>query len=278
MLPQFWQIGHTADDVRVRCFSQPFEAVRPRQDANDVADSNAADRITGTQNAASSFSLNSGNQDPNDIVTDGNYLWVVNNGVLIDKVFKYTIAGTYVGSWTISTSGARTPTGITLDPSNVSHIWIVDSGTDRVYQYNNAAGLTSGSKAANSYFPLSSGNTNPQGIADPPAPGSLLTTETSVLSDPVSAEAVFRGTNAALAGMSYEPVKKSRVDTARPSVSRKVEPHARDLSYTVGVAPHYLADDNRWAGDNDNQSDVDDLFAEWDSDPLRLLSLPDLGE
>jgi hypothetical protein len=38
-----------------------------------------------------------------------------------------------------------------------------------------------------------------------------------------------------------------------------------------------IADDNRWARDNHRQTDVDDLFAQWDSDPLELLSLPNLG-
>ncbi len=37
------------------------------------------------------------------------------------------------------------------------------------------------------------------------------------------------------------------------------------------------AADNRWANDNDRQSEVDDLFAQWESDQLELLSLPDLG-
>ena len=131
---------------------------------------NAAGLINGTQNASSSFSLNSGNKDAKDIVTDGTYLWVVNDSKPSDKVFKYTIGGTYVGSWTISTSGASSPTGITLDPSNPTAIWIVDSGTDKVYQYDNAAGQTSGSKSANSSWALAAGNTNPQGIADPPPP------------------------------------------------------------------------------------------------------------
>jgi hypothetical protein len=72
-----------------------------------------------------------------------------------------------VGSWTIS-GGGGSPTGITLDPSNVSHLWIVDSSSDRVYQYDNAVGRTSGRQAASTSFALASGNTNPQGIADPP--------------------------------------------------------------------------------------------------------------
>jgi hypothetical protein len=38
-----------------------------------------------------------------------------------------------------------------------------------------------------------------------------------------------------------------------------------------------LTDDSRLARDNHRQAEVDDLFAQWDSDPLALLSAPDLG-
>ena len=134
---------------------------------------NAASALSSTVIATSSFNLNSGNKNPKDIVTDGTYLWVVNDSTT-DKVFKYTIAGVYVGSWTITTPNVTSPTGITLDPTKVSHLWIVDNGTDRVYQYNTAAGLTSGSKSADSDWALATGNTNPQGIADPPPPSSGL--------------------------------------------------------------------------------------------------------
>ena len=192
--------------------------------------------LSGSQNAASSFSLNSGNTSPKDIVTNGVNLWVVNDSTT-DKVFKYTTAGALVSSWTITTAGATSPTGITIDPANVSNIWIVDSGTDRVYQYNAAATFANGSShAADVAFALAVGNTNPQGIADPPAPGSLLATETPVLAEPVSAEAALRGNDAALASLYYEPLKKSRIDTVRRSESRTVESHTRDLSYTVGAS------------------------------------------
>ena len=155
-----------------------------------------------------------------------------------DKVFKYTTAGALVSSWTITTAGATSPTGITIDPANVSNIWIVDSGTDRVYQYNAAATFANGSShAADVSFALAAGNTNPQGIADPPAPGSLLVAETPV----PSAEAALRGNDAALANMYDVPVKKFRIDTVRRSESRAVESHTRDLSYTVGAPgkPHH---------------------------------------
>ncbi len=107
----------------------------------------AASRIDGTQIAASSFSLNKINKSPTDIVTDGTSLWVVDNSA-VDKVFKYTIAGALASSWTITTLGASSPTGITIDPASVSNIWIADSGTDRVYQYNAAATFANGSSHA----------------------------------------------------------------------------------------------------------------------------------
>ena len=133
----------------------------------------AASRLSGSQNAASSFSLASGkNGDPNpqDIVTDGTSFWVVDGTAL--KVFKYTLAGSSLGSWTIDPADTH-PTGITINPSNVSDIWIVDNGTDKVYQYIGAASRTSGSQNAGATFALAAGNTNPQGIADPPS-GSVL--------------------------------------------------------------------------------------------------------
>jgi hypothetical protein len=84
------------------------------------------------------------------------------------KVFKYTLSGSLLGSWKIDPANTH-PTGITINPSNVSDIWIVDSGTLKVYQYLGAAGRTSGSQNASATFALTAGDTNPQGIADPPS-------------------------------------------------------------------------------------------------------------
>jgi hypothetical protein len=128
----------------------------------------AASRLSGSQNAASSFSLNSSNTSPKDIVTDGTNLWIVNDSTT-DKVFKYSLSGSLVGSWSISGAGSS-PTGITLDPSGGGQLWVVDSGTQRVYQFDDARGRTSGSQSPSTSFALASGNTNPQGIADPPSP------------------------------------------------------------------------------------------------------------
>jgi hypothetical protein len=135
----------------------------------------AASRLSGSQNAASSFNLNSGNSAPTDIVTDGTSLWVANDSTT-DKVFKYSIGGSLVGSWTIDSANSK-PTGLTIDPANVSDIWIVDSGTDRVYQYSGAASRISGSQSASASFALAAGNSNPQGIADPPSMNTMLGTQ-----------------------------------------------------------------------------------------------------
>jgi hypothetical protein len=135
----------------------------------------AASGLSGSQSAASSFSLaggKSGDTNPQDIVTDGTSFWVVDGSAL--KVFKYTLSGSLLGSWKIDPANTH-PSGITINPSNVSDIWIVDSGTDKVYQYLGAASRTSGSQNAGATFALAAGDTNPQGIADPPPADILLT-------------------------------------------------------------------------------------------------------
>ncbi len=134
----------------------------------------AASRLSGGQSAASSFKLAGGRSgDPNaqDIVTDGTSFWVVDGSKL--KVFKYTLSGSLLGSWAIDSANTH-PTGLTINPSNVSDIWIVDNGTDKVYQYVGAASRTSGSQTAAATFALNPYDTNPQGIADPPPADSLL--------------------------------------------------------------------------------------------------------
>ena len=52
--------------------------------------------------------------------------------------------------------------------TNGTDVWIVDNASDKVYQFKNARGVTSGSLNASLLFSLASTNTNPQGIADPP--------------------------------------------------------------------------------------------------------------
>jgi hypothetical protein len=73
-----------------------------------------------------------------------------------------------------------------------------------------------------------------------------------------------------------EPLKKFRVASVRRSESRAVESPTRDLSYTVGTAAlaepvaHRLA--NNSVANDKHHTEVDDLFAQWESDPLALLT------
>jgi hypothetical protein len=131
----------------------------------------AATKLSGSQNADStSYKLNTSNKEPRGVVTDGTSWWVVDNNTT-DAVFKYDFnrAGKFqsLGSWTIDAANAS-PTGLTINPNNVSDLWIVDSGTKKVYQDTAAAGRTSGSQNAAASFALAANNTNPQDIADPP--------------------------------------------------------------------------------------------------------------
>jgi hypothetical protein len=171
----------------------------------------AASLRSGSQNAASSFSLNSGNANGKGIVTDGSSFWIVDDGST-DKVFKYNVSGSYQGSWTI-TAGGGSPTGITLNPTAPSHLWVVDTGTDRVYQYDNAVGWTSGSHPASTSFALAAGNTNPQDIADPPTADMLLTLAASppALNQPSAAAVIpsLTSRDAAFASLAREPLQRA---------------------------------------------------------------------
>jgi DNA-binding beta-propeller fold protein YncE len=181
----------------------------------------AAGRISGSQTAASSFNLASAN--PKDIVTDGASLWVVDDTAKTDKVFKYSVAGALQGSWTIDAAN-KAPTGITIDPSNVSHIWIVDSGTDSVYQYSAAASRTSGSQSAALSFALAAGNSNPQGIADPPAPAMALATVAT------AAETMTYNRDSLFKTAEELPALKYRQTSDRYSGEKRAEASARSAS------------------------------------------------
>ncbi|MFN7866939.1 MAG: tandem-95 repeat protein [Planctomyces sp.] len=120
----------------------------------------------GRINVTSSFALNTGNLNVTDMVTDGVHIWAVDDTLATDRVFRYSMAGLLEGSWSLTVTAA-TPTGIALDPNNVNHLWIVDSGTDRVYQYDAGTTRITGSQAPSQSFALPAGNLNATGIVDP---------------------------------------------------------------------------------------------------------------
>ncbi|MFN9235720.1 MAG: tandem-95 repeat protein, partial [Planctomyces sp.] len=120
----------------------------------------------GRINVTSSFALNTGNLNVTDMVTDGVHIWAVDDTLATDRVFRYSMAGLLEGSWSLTVTAA-TPTGIALDPNNVNHLWIVDSGTDRVYQYDAGTTRITGSQAPSQSFALPAGNLTATGIVDP---------------------------------------------------------------------------------------------------------------
>ncbi len=219
--------------------------------------SGAASRLSGSQNAVSSFSLNKNNKNAKGIVTDGVSIWTVDDSSS-NKVFKYTLSGSLLGSWSIDSANS-TPSGLTINPNNVSDIWIVDSGTDRVYQYTGAATRTSGSQSAAANFALAAGNTNPQGIADPP--GVELTAPAST---PVATPSGFLGwLNDASANVSIETPTVSPILVQLKRASLVVEP-IRIMGYAAIPSPVAIdshSNDNAPAGIwlNDKNS----LLAKW---------------
>ncbi|QDV44265.1 Serine-aspartate repeat-containing protein D precursor [Stieleria neptunia] len=128
----------------------------------------------GDLDPTSSFSLNldddidSKNDHPKGLTTDGVSLWVVDDDGGTEKVFKYSIAtGALVGSWEIADEALEEPRGITVDPNGGSTIWIVDKKSDTVYQFDDATGVVSGSESSDAMFALAGENADPEGIADP---------------------------------------------------------------------------------------------------------------
>jgi DNA-binding beta-propeller fold protein YncE len=140
---------------------------------------NAAGRRSGSISAATRLELAAENSNPRGITTDGTSLWTVDSGV-VDRVYKYALTGELLGDWVIDPRN-DSPRGITIDPIDPDNLWIVDNATAAIYQYLSGGGRTSGSQAADAVFALDGANSNPQGIADPPA-GSQSAVQADVIS------------------------------------------------------------------------------------------------
>jgi len=246
----------------------------------------AATRLSGSQNAASfstngSFSLNSSNKDASDLVTDGTNIWVLNNTFWTDKVFKYSLSGLLLGSWTISTPGVGSPTGITLNPASPSELWIVDNTTERVYQYNAAVGVTSGSRSASSSFALAAGNTNPQGIADPPPPSNSVRMPIAVMASPTANAFMAPIANSKASDIAFSQFSGDVVH------SRASKPFERDRAASEPSLPSlhsrnsviaFSTQQSMPTATSENRASslakrltgtTDDIFSNWNTDELK---------
>ncbi|MCA9270984.1 MAG: hypothetical protein KDA41_21030, partial [Planctomycetales bacterium] len=151
-----------------------------------------ADRLRGHARPTSSFKLARGNRNPMGLTTDGEHLWVVDNGASIDQVFRYSISGELQGQFEIDARNTA-PSGVSIDPSDANRLWIVDALAKRVFRYDAGATTTSGQLDASADFALSPDTRNPQGIAASGAAfvGSALTvtaTDDSVAHDERSSD------------------------------------------------------------------------------------------
>jgi hypothetical protein len=134
----------------------------------------AAQATTGTIQPTSTFTLAGVNDHPTGIATDGTYIWINDDDKTNeDNIWRYTLAGQFQGGWDLPSPNTKAA-GITIDPTHASDsIWVVDSGTDKVYEYKGIFQTTFTTLTLVNTFSLASGNTNPTDIADPPVSGSL---------------------------------------------------------------------------------------------------------
>jgi hypothetical protein len=102
---------------------------------------------------------------------------VTNSSAREDRVFRYTLDGTLAGIWSLDPRNSQ-PTGITIDPSNLLNLWIVDAQADQVFEYVGGAQFTSGNHVADKNLALQKSNGQSQGLAftvsTSPAPAGLL--------------------------------------------------------------------------------------------------------
>ncbi len=213
-------------------------------------------RRSGSAEPTDSFRLANANKEPMDLVTDGTHIWVVNSTTAVDKVFRYSTNGQLEGSWTIDPANTS-PTGITIDPDDVNHIWIVDNISDSVYQYDSGTLRISGHQTATGAFALDPANNNPQGIADPRPAGRVTNRSTD--------EELPRATASSLA------TQQLAFPTSIPSTLRDLRHDTEDLTrelprvnsvgslgvklLTATEAPSAIgprpSDNNYWATEND---------------------------
>lgn len=140
------------------------------------------------------------------------------------------LAGALVGNWTID-SANKAPTGLTIDPSGSSQsIWIVDNGTDRVYEYTNSRSRNSGSQTAALSFALASGNTNPQGIADPPAPASAGPTSVASTLDKSNGKEITSDENVLNVQMHEDSFPVVSLDSRDSKLARRFDPPREAIS------------------------------------------------
>ena len=123
----------------------------------------------GTLNAAQEIALDKGNKGAEALAIDSNYLYVLDYDTSgkETRFYRYPYpAGTPVTVSKVlleytSNNKLQSPAGAMLDGTS---LWVVDSGTDKMYEYNIADLFGSGTINATSEFALDSANTDASGV------------------------------------------------------------------------------------------------------------------
>ena len=139
-----------------------------------------------------------------------------------------------------------------------------------MYQYTAAASRTSGSQAAAATFALAAGNTNPQGIADPPAPGTIqpASVQVAAASQPRALDVAmgqWLGDSTRSPSRGSRPLNAAKL--ARPAV-----PTALQHQLTVRTTSQSSRGDGELATTEHASSQAgpwtrltDEVLAEWDA-------------
>ena len=115
----------------------------------------------------------------------------------------------------------------------------MDSGADKVFQYTATALRSSGSQIADMSFALAVGNTNPQGIADPPSP-----TDRDTLPDQTPAVG-RRHVQAGAYAMQTERVDRYFATVREVDPSPHSKPYVSDLLASLLEASEHLGKKGR---------------------------------
>ncbi len=151
-----------------------YDAVAEDADEDTLTFSGSVDHDYFEYAAEDSFSLDSANENPTGMATDGSSIWVTDDDT-DDKVYVYYATsdpdpveapnwqfGDLKGSWTLDDDNAD-PAGIAVD--SFGDLWVLDSADEKVYHYVGGASWTSGTHNDDESFSLHADNDNPTGIS-----------------------------------------------------------------------------------------------------------------
>ncbi len=187
-----------------------------------------ASQRSGQLTAENAFELHAENTSPTGLATDGSVIWISDD--MADAVFAYDLNGTHLGHWQLDEQNTE-PSGLTIDPSGGTDIWVVDRRDLVVYRYPLGTLSVTGEAIAADTFTLAADNTSPEGIADPPTDQADLT-----ISEIQTNGVVYDGQQLSVAGtISARITNEGSADVINPFDVLFFEDLDGDRNYTAAV-------------------------------------------